>query len=93
MHLMSLKTFTNRLKTAISSVIKHKFSLPYWVEITTQQPNCIYYFGSFDNYNEAETMQHGYIEDLREEKAIGISAQIKRCLPTKLTIVKGEELF
>lgn len=90
---MSLKTIINRLKTAISSVTKHKFALPYWVEITTKQPNCIYYFGSFDNYQEAQTMQHGYIEDLRGEKALGIEAQIKRCLPTKLTIVKGEELF
>ena len=90
---MSLKTITNRLKTTISSVIRHKLVLPYWVEITTKQPDCIYYFGSFDNYEEAQTMQHGYIEDLKSEKAVGIEAEIKRCLPTKLTIVKGEELF
>ena len=72
-----------------------KFGLiqPYWINITTKQPSCIYYFGPFDSYAEAKQMRHGYIEDLVEEKAIGISVKIERCLPVRLTITDEESLF
>lgn len=81
-----------RLKTIANSIIDKTSIEPYWVEITTTQPNCIYYFGPFDSSGEAKTMQHGYIEDLMAEKAAGISVNIKRCLPTKLTITEEEVL-
>ncbi len=90
---MILKTFADRFKTIIANGIGgHRFIQPYWVEITTKQPSCIYYFGPFDSYTEARKMQHGYVEDLVEEKATGISVEIKRCLPTKLTITEEEKL-
>jgi hypothetical protein len=88
---MLFNTFANRLKTVANSIVLFKSSKPYWVEITTKQPNCLYYFGPFHNYAEAKEMQQGYIEDLIAEKAIGISVDIKRCLPTRLTIGEEEE--
>ncbi len=42
-------------------------STPYWVKIKTAQPKCIYYFGHFDNLQEAKINQNGYIEDLISE--------------------------
>jgi Domain of unknown function (DUF1816)/CpcD/allophycocyanin linker domain len=60
-------------------------SQPWWVEITTNQPKCLYYFGPFDSFAEALSHQSGYIEDLRSESAAGISTQIKQCQPKVLT--------
>lgn len=83
---MLFKIFVQQLKKLASFVGIYESKQPYWVEITTQQPKCIYYFGPFNNYAKASKMQHGYIEDLIEEKAIGITVEIKRCMPTILTI-------
>ena len=82
----------DRLKTIANSLIDKTSIKPYWVEITTKQPQCIYYFGPFDSSEEAKTMQYGYIEDLTAEKAVGISVNIKRCLPTELTVTEKELL-
>lgn len=60
--------------------------LAYWVEIVTKEPKCTYYFGPFLSQQEAQTAQGGYIEDLKNETAQGISVTIKRCKPSKLTI-------
>ena len=65
---------------------------PYWVEITTDRPHCLYYFGDFDSYSEAEQMQNGYVEDLLAEQAEGIEVAIKRCSPTNLTVTEEEFL-
>jgi hypothetical protein len=59
--------------------------LPWWVEIVTTAPKCLYYFGPFDNYDEALFHQDGYIEDLQSESAFGISTTIKQCQPEILT--------
>ncbi len=87
-----LVEIADRLKTVASSIIGKKNSFPYWIEVTTKQPYCIYYFGPFDSYGEAKRLQGGYIEDLIEEKASGISVKIQRCLPTNLTITEEEFL-
>lgn len=63
---------------------KH-LELPWWVEISTNYPLCIYYFGPFDNREEAQISQTGYVEDLQEEGAQGISINIKQCQPQALT--------
>lgn len=63
----------------------------YWVEIKTQKPSCTYYFGPFLSVSEAKKSQQGYVEDLNQERAVGISAEIKRCQPTELTIFEEEE--
>lgn len=76
----------------VNSIVNLKFIQPYWVEIRTLKPECIYFFGPFKSRTEAKKMQYGYVEDLIEEKAMGISTEIKRCLPTKLTIAKEESL-
>jgi hypothetical protein len=57
----------------------------WWVEIFTAQPYCIYYFGPFASYQEAQIAITGYRQDLEEEAAQGIQIQVKRCRPQQLT--------
>ena len=57
----------------------------WWVEITTVEPRCVYYFGPFQTSTEAKTAHFGYLEDLQDEAAQGITVSIKRCYPTELT--------
>ncbi|WP_044208151.1 DUF1816 domain-containing protein [Coleofasciculus chthonoplastes] len=64
--------------------------LAFWVEIVTDDPQCTYYFGPFSSKQEAESAQGGYIEDLQNEGAQGISVNIMRCKPTNLTIFDEE---
>ena len=90
---MLIKILTNRLKNAVNEIVTFGINKPYWIEITTKQPYCIYYFGPFDSCKEAQQMQHGYIEDLVAEQAIVISVEIKRCQPPELTIAEEEVLF
>jgi hypothetical protein len=69
-----------------NSLSKPNFSSqPWWVEIATSQPKCLYYFGPFESFAEALSYQSGYIEDLQSESAVGINAQIKQCQPEVLT--------
>jgi hypothetical protein len=60
--------------------------LAWWVEITTAQPRCTYYFGPFASSDQAHSAKSGYIEDLEKENAQGISVIVKRCKPANLTI-------
>ena len=55
--------------------------LAYWIEIATDNPRCTYYFGPFLTNQEAVAAQRGYLEDLDNEGAQGISVEIKRCQP------------
>ena len=57
----------------------------YWIQVTTEKPRCIYYFGSFLTKKRAKLAQPGFIEDLESENAKGIKAEIKRCQPQELT--------
>lgn len=59
--------------------------LAWWVEIDTESPECLYYFGPFITAKEAKAAQSGYIEDLQREGAKGLKVEIKRCKPDKLT--------
>jgi len=63
-----------------------------WIEIKTESPNCIYYFGPFARSKEAQVELQGYIEDLEQEGAKVTAFQIKKCQPQELTIV-AEELL
>jgi hypothetical protein len=58
----------------------------WWIEVSTTQPKCTYYFGPFADVKEAESAMKGYIEDLEGESAQGIRAVVKRCKPERLTI-------
>ena len=63
------------------------FSTPWWIKITTAEPNCIYYFGPFESEEEAISYQSGFIEDLQQENAQEIAASIQRSqAPTQLTV-------
>jgi hypothetical protein len=66
--------------------ILDSLGLAFWVEIVTDNPNCTYYFGPFSSKEEAYATKGGYIEDLENEGAQGISVTVKRCKPTNLTI-------
>ncbi len=46
---------------------------PWWVKISTSKPKCRYYFGSFNSKSEAIEALPGYTEDLKRERAQGIS--------------------
>lgn len=60
-------------------------ALAWWLEVYTEFPRCLYYFGPFDSAAEAESNQADYLEDLRQEGAENILAQIKQCQPLTLT--------
>jgi hypothetical protein len=60
-------------------------ALAWWLEVYTDFPRCLYYFGPFDSAAEAESHQADYLEDLRQEGAENILAQIKQCQPFTLT--------
>ncbi len=64
--------------------------LAWWVEIVTETPSCIYYFGPFMKASNAQVSLPGYIEDLEKERAIGIRATLKRFKPQELTICDDE---
>lgn len=65
----------------------------WWVEIVTNQPFCIYYFGPFPDAHEAKLMQPGYVEDLTGEGINSIQAVVKQCYPTKLTVFEPEDSY
>jgi Domain of unknown function (DUF1816) len=62
---------------------------PWWVKITTSQPKCVYYFGSFDSKTEAINALPGYVEDLENEQAKRILIEIKQDNPKQLTIAEA----
>ena len=68
------------------------FGFAYWLEITTEQPECTYYFGPYFNRKEAELAEPGFIEDLTNEGAQNIQVRFKRCrTPAELTIFDESE--
>ncbi|MBD2181322.1 DUF1816 domain-containing protein [Planktothrix sp. FACHB-1355] len=69
----------------------HAEDKPWWAEITTVKPCCIYYFGPFQNWVEAKNASFGYVEDLETETSQVIEVIIKRCHPDVLTIYEEED--
>ncbi|BAB73117.1 DUF1816 domain-containing protein [Anabaena sp. FACHB-709] len=88
-----MKTIWQNLKEITINTF-NTFGLAWWVEITTQNPCCTYYFGPFLNSAEAKLAIKGYVEDLETEGAQGIGVNVKRCKPNNLTIAEdlGERL-
>ncbi|AFY71107.1 protein of unknown function DUF1816 [Thalassoporum mexicanum PCC 7367] len=76
---------TSNVKETFTSLLEN-MGVAVWIEITTQSPQCTYFFGPFVSVSEAEQEKSGYIEDLEAEGAFGISIDIKRCNPDKLTV-------
>ncbi|MEL7504552.1 MAG: DUF1816 domain-containing protein [Cyanobacteria bacterium J06554_6] len=54
------------------------FTNSWWIEISTAQPQVIYYFGPFESEEEALQHKDGYIEDLHHEGAQDIKALTTR---------------
>ena len=75
----------NLFKNIFTSILE-TFGLAVWVEIVTDSPRCVYYFGPFSNEVEAESAKSGYIEDLEAEGAKGLAVTVKRCKPENLTV-------
>jgi Domain of unknown function (DUF1816) len=73
------------MKEVLLSALE-RIGLAWWVEITTNTPNCTYYFGPFLSSDEAIAHQPGYLEDLRTEGAQDIHTSVKRCRPIQLTV-------
>jgi len=65
---------------------RHDTSDAWWVRIETQVPRCTYFFGPFFSRDEAATASPGYVEDLCEERALGIVAWFEQGQPSELTI-------
>ncbi|ANV83267.1 hypothetical protein AWQ21_02025 [Picosynechococcus sp. PCC 7003] len=64
----------------------------YWLEITTEQPECTYYFGPYLSRKEAIAAQAGFLEDLTNEGAQNIEVNLQRCrTPKELTIFDDSE--
>ncbi len=59
--------------------------LAWWIEIYTDYPRCLYYFGPFDSEAEAQGEQPGFIDDLKQEGVEQLSVQTKQCQPGILT--------
>jgi hypothetical protein len=58
----------------------------WWIRITTETPNCTYYFGPFLAKKEALAAKAGYLEDINGEGASCVNLEIKRCKPKELTV-------
>ncbi len=80
------------MKEVLLSALE-RVGMAWWVEIKTDTPNCIYYFGPFLNRQEAIEHQPGYVEDLQTEGAQNIQVQALRCNPDQLTIGGLEPVF
>lgn len=71
-----------------------EYQLLWWLEIKTAKPYCTYWFGPFASPQEARLYQAGYVEDLVEEQAEGITIklQLQQNQPKTLTICSDSEL-
>jgi Domain of unknown function (DUF1816) len=83
---MLLNFLRQGLISPMNSFYFKALKMPWWVEIKTTLPLCIYYFGPFHCKKAARLSQSGYIEDLVQEKALGITVEIKRLQPKVLTV-------
>ncbi|HEY9825858.1 MAG TPA: DUF1816 domain-containing protein, partial [Stenomitos sp.] len=49
------------LKGQLASFL-NRVGLAWWVEVTTQSPKCVYYFGPFASSQEAEVELPGFLK-------------------------------
>ncbi len=63
------------------------FAKDWWIEISTDLPHCLYYFGPFQSKTEAAQSEAGYVEDLKQEGAEIIQVTMMKCSsPEQLTV-------
>lgn len=77
---------SKEISTKEISVIENRKEFGWWIEILTNNPDYIYYFGAFNSYWEAEQSKDTYIRDLEEERAKIVEIKIEQCQPKQLTI-------
>ena len=83
---MNYRRLYSSTKYILKSNSRVKIKPPWWVKISTSQPECLYYFGSFSSKLEAIETLPGYLEDLEGERAEGIVVEIEQGYPERLTI-------
>jgi len=69
----------------------HVHEMAWWVRIHTIIPCVTYYFGPFTSQAEAKQCYPGYVADLKQEKAVGISVRLQRTQPTVLTVTNSPD--
>lgn len=75
---------------SLVSIFLYSARQPWWIKIDSQSPLCTYYFGPFHSQAEALSHQEGYLQDLYDEGAQGITLIIERTYPKQLTIFEEE---
>ena len=85
---MTLKILEDA-KNLLTSILEI-LGLAWWIEIVTDKPSCIYYFGPFLSQQEAKLNCPGYIQDLEQEEAVIVSLNIKQYRPKELTIDRDD---
>lgn len=80
----------NPAEEAVFAAYLEKMGIAWWIEIITNQPQCIYYFGPFSSSYDAQASSDDYLADLEAEKAQIINVDIKRGQPKQLTIFEDE---
>lgn len=90
-NLKDVKFLTTALWKA--NLIK-QYKLFWWLEIKTAKPSCIYWFGPFASPQEAHLYHFGYVEDLVEEQAEGITVklELQQYQPKELTVCRDSAL-
>ena len=83
--ILSIKPLNGHEALSQPIVQKQDTTLPWWVKVLSTHPYCVYYFGPFNNQQEAEANQAGYIQDLEGEGNQGITVEILQAEPTILT--------
>jgi Domain of unknown function (DUF1816) len=64
-----------------------KLGMAFWIEVSTEVPRCIYYFGPFFSRSDADQAKPGFEEDLIQEGASGITSMMfQRPTPDILTL-------
>lgn len=78
--------FRSLLSSSFSYLPFRDLKPAWWIRINTEIPACTYYFGPFENRQDAEVSQWGYVDDLRHEGASNITTRIEKGCPEQLTI-------
>ncbi|MFW6357836.1 MAG: DUF1816 domain-containing protein [Chroococcales cyanobacterium] len=85
-----IETFLNISDDLVLSCVD-RIGLAWWIQVVTESPSCIYYFGPFTSAKLAHKHLFGYLEDLEQEEANIVSVDIKQTQP-KVFTVEGESV-
>ncbi|MEO1349419.1 MAG: DUF1816 domain-containing protein [Cyanobacteria bacterium J06635_15] len=67
---------------------KRPFVNAWWVEIVTDAPQCLYYFGPFENEAQAAQAQTGYGGNLEQDAAELLRISVMQCPKPSQMIVE-----